>query len=422
MNNEKRQWFHRRLFLLRIAFFVALVATASICDAQNPPQLQIASPASGTIFNPGQTISVTVTSPANVSFTSVGVAGEDPFGLSALAASVPAQFSFTVPTNISFGQYMLTADGTAASGQSVESDPIFIDIERADLPAVLTPSMSSIVFAKPAQTVPLIVFAKFIDGTVLNVSRSSYVTYSSSNPSVATVDANGVVTALCAGTSSVKATYTLSGNSVQTSIPAQGPPSLVVSPSALGFKAQSVGSSSSPQTITVNNASNVAINVLGATTTGDFSQTNSCGSLQPGLTCGVDVTFVPTAVGVRTGSVQITNNSCQASLSISLTGTGMSDFSISATPTTQAVTVGASANYATSVTSIGGFTNAVVLSVSGLPSGATATFTPTSISGGSGSSKGKYVFENASGYVHINDKWHQWNLGPQPNGHPYSQP
>ena len=62
------------------------------------------------------------------------------------------------------------------------------------------------------------------------------------------------------------------------------------------------------------------------------------------------------------------------------------DFSISATPSSQTVTQGGSTNYTASVSPINGFTGTVSLSVSGLPSGATGTFNPTSISGGSGSS------------------------------------
>jgi uncharacterized membrane protein len=71
---------------------------------------------------------------------------------------------------------------------------------------------------------------------------------------------------------------------------------------------------------------------------------------------------------------------------MSLTGTGMSDFSLSATPATQTVMVGGSTTYTVSVTSLGGFSNAITLGAAGLPTGATASFNPTSISGGSGSS------------------------------------
>src|SRR5262249_1027350 len=60
-------------------------------------------------------------------------------------------------------------------------------------------------------------------------------------------------------------------------------------------------------------------------------------------------------------------------------------FSLSATPSSQTVTAGSSASYTVTVTASNGFNGTVNLSVSGLPSGATATFNPASISG-SGSS------------------------------------
>jgi hypothetical protein len=63
------------------------------------------------------------------------------------------------------------------------------------------------------------------------------------------------------------------------------------------------------------------------------------------------------------------------------------DFTISASPGSVSAAQGGSANTTVSTTVSGGFNSAVSLSASGLPSGATATFTPTSIAApGSGSS------------------------------------
>lgn len=54
-------------------------------------------------------------------------------------------------------------------------------------------------------------------------------------------------------------------------------------------------------------------------------------------------------------------------------------------PASQSVTRGQAATYAVSVTSTGGFTGAVSLSASGMPSGATVAFSPASVSLSSGS-------------------------------------
>jgi sugar lactone lactonase YvrE len=68
------------------------------------------------------------------------------------------------------------------------------------------------------------------------------------------------------------------------------------------------------------------------------------------------------------------------------------DFTISATPTSQTVLGGASASYSLSLTPVNStFVNAVSLSLTGLPAGVTATFTPSSIAAGSGASTSTLV-------------------------------
>jgi hypothetical protein len=62
------------------------------------------------------------------------------------------------------------------------------------------------------------------------------------------------------------------------------------------------------------------------------------------------------------------------------------DFTISATPSSQTVVAGGSATYTATVAAQNGFTGTVVLSAGGLPSGATDSFSPASISGSGSSS------------------------------------
>jgi hypothetical protein len=70
-----------------------------------------------------------------------------------------------------------------------------------------------------------------------------------------------------------------------------------------------------------------------------------------------------------------------------LAGSGPSpNFTISASPSSQTVTQGNGTSYTATVTPSGGFTGNVTMSASGLPSGASATFNPNPITGGSGSS------------------------------------
>lgn len=63
-------------------------------------------------------------------------------------------------------------------------------------------------------------------------------------------------------------------------------------------------------------------------------------------------------------------------------GCGSPDFSVTASPASQSVVQGGSTSYTVTVTPSGGFTGVVSLSVSGLPSGASGTFNPASLSSG----------------------------------------
>jgi hypothetical protein len=100
-------------------------------------------------------------------------------------------------------------------------------------------------------------------------------------------------------------------------------PSIATSPSSLSFGNQAVGTASGTQSVSVSNTGNGAASISGITTTGDFSQTNTCGSsLAAGASCTVSVTFTPTASGTRTGSLSIASNAPGSPATVALTGTG----------------------------------------------------------------------------------------------------
>src|ERR1044071_2781211 len=62
------------------------------------------------------------------------------------------------------------------------------------------------------------------------------------------------------------------------------------------------------------------------------------------------------------------------------------DFKLAATPASQSVNQGSTATYTVTQTALGGYSGTVTLSVSGLPTGATSTFTPASLTGSGTSS------------------------------------
>jgi len=93
-----------------------------------------------------------------------------------------------------------------------------------------------------------------------------------------------------------------------------------------------------------------------------------------------DFTFTP-ATGKHAYYVYVTLNSGDEmwSAPIWINQGASPDYSISASPASVAVTPGGTASYTATVTPAGGFTGAVTFSVSGLPAGTTAGFTPASV-------------------------------------------
>jgi len=102
-----------------------------------------------------------------------------------------------------------------------------------------------------------------------------------------------------------------------------GSASVSLSSTSLTFASQLVGSTSAAQTVTLNNTGNAALSVTSIVASGDYAQTNTCGtSVAAGANCTISVTFTPTATGTRTGAITITDNTSGSPHIVSLTGTG----------------------------------------------------------------------------------------------------
>jgi len=98
--------------------------------------------------------------------------------------------------------------------------------------------------------------------------------------------------------------------------------SIGYTPTSLTFPSTAIGKSSKPKTVTIT-AEQVTLLIGSIATTGDFSQTNNCGtSLAPGTSCTVSVVFTPTASGTRSGTLPITSSDAGSPQSVKLSGTG----------------------------------------------------------------------------------------------------
>jgi subtilase family serine protease len=106
-------------------------------------------------------------------------------------------------------------------------------------------------------------------------------------------------------------------------------PAVSLSTTGLTFSSQNMGTTSPAQTVTLSNTGNAALSVtsvgLTGTNSGDFAQTNTCGSsVSSGANCSINVTFSPKATGSRSAAVSIVDNASGSPQSISLSGTGIS--------------------------------------------------------------------------------------------------
>jgi len=117
-----------------------------------------------------------------------------------------------------------------------------------------------------------------------------------------------------------------------------GTVTITVTPATETFAAQALNTTSASKAVTVKNTGTGSTTISIAPATGDFAQTNNCpvsnGTLGAGASCTISVTFTPTATGTRSGSIAITDQASNSPQSVSLTGMGVAQVTLS--PTTLA--------------------------------------------------------------------------------------
>lgn len=99
---------------------------------------------------------------------------------------------------------------------------------------------------------------------------------------------------------------------------------ITLTPAALTFGIQAVGSSSAQQNITITNTGSAALTVARLTTTGDFHENDNCISTPIAInqSCSAQVTFLATATGSRTGVLTVYANVSGGQVTAALSGTG----------------------------------------------------------------------------------------------------
>ena len=152
-------------------------------------------------------------------------------------------------------------------------------------------------------------------------------------------------------------------------------PGVALSVTSLTFGGQLLTTTSASKPVTLTNNGNAALTINSIAASGNFAQTNTCpvspATLAASGTCTISVTFAPTAVGARTGTLTITDNAGGSPHTVSLTGTGW-DFTVTA-PATVTVKKGSTGSFNVTITPLGGFNQAVTVTCTGTTMPVTCT-------------------------------------------------
>jgi Abnormal spindle-like microcephaly-assoc'd, ASPM-SPD-2-Hydin len=101
-------------------------------------------------------------------------------------------------------------------------------------------------------------------------------------------------------------------------------PVIALSPAALSFPAQAVATMSAAQTITVTNAGVAPLAISSVIASGDFNETDTCtaSAVAVNATCTIQVRFLPSTTGDRSGVLTVYGNVAGGQATASLAGTG----------------------------------------------------------------------------------------------------
>ncbi len=148
---------------------------------------------------------------------------------------------------------------------------------------------------------------------------------------------------------------------------------VTVSPAALVFPTQGLGTTSAPQAVTLTNRAPNSLTISSiaftGTNAGDFSEADNCGSALSGdASCTINVTFKPKGINNRAATLTITDSAPGGSQTVAITGTATAALFLPAS-----LTFGAQAVSTTSPSQVITLTNA--------SGGSTITITSLTITG-----------------------------------------
>jgi hypothetical protein len=180
----------------------------TLAAAQTPPGLVITSPVSGATATPGQSLAITVAVAPGSYPPGVAIYAQDPLGATDFqpVTGPTLNFSLSVPVGTSPGPFALWAVSVDPNGNQIISSAVNVQVERADQPTSISPDPPAANLRFVGDSLPLSVFAIFTGNARLDITRSSLLSVTSQNPSVAAYS-NGIVTAVGGGKTTLSVQY-----------------------------------------------------------------------------------------------------------------------------------------------------------------------------------------------------------------------
>lgn len=312
----------------------------------NPTALSFGSQPQGTA-SATQTVTLTSTGTSPVTISSIALTGDftetDTCVGRAIAVGATCTVSvtfaptatgtrsgqMTVYANISGGQVLVTLNGTASAPSAIVLTPLFLSFPAT---TVSQTAASKVITVSNTGQNP---------ATISNVSVSGDFAIKQNTCGTSLPSQTGcsiVITFTPTGSGTRTGTFTVVDSAgtqtAQLSGVGQAPATDTLSPSALTFGQQQVGTTSAAQQLTLTNAGDLALtNLVAVVTSGDFTATNACSSsLAAHSMCAISVAFVPTATGARMGTLTVTDQ--VRTQTVSLSGIAVAPAGVSLTPQT----------------------------------------------------------------------------------------
>ncbi len=243
--------------------------------------------------------------------------------------------TLTVPVDTPTGSSTVTITGT--SGSLTQQTTLQLTITQASSQPVVTLAPTSLTFAKIAvgkTSASKSVTMSNTGTATLNITKikASGDFAIALNTCGATLAAGAsckfkvafTPTQIGARTGAITITDNAANSPQSVPLTGTGGPQATLFPAQANFAKTVVGGTSAAKTFTLSNKQSVALTGISPSTTGDFAiSANTCGSsLAGGSQCTISVVFRPTATGVRTGALQVSDSALGSPQVSNLTGTG----------------------------------------------------------------------------------------------------